>query len=107
MSSVLGGKLGAIIIAVCLSLFALSTILSWSLYGTRCCEYIFGHKSVKVYQILFICFIIIGATMSLADAWNLADALNGFMAIPNLIALLARSGVTVQLTKEHLSKSAK
>ena len=62
MSSVLGGKLGALIIAVCLSLFALSTILSWSLYGTRCCEYIFGHKSVKVYQILFICFIIIGAS---------------------------------------------
>ena len=99
--------LAAVVIAVCLSLFALSTILSWSLYGTRCCEYIFGHKSVKVYQILFICFIIIGATMSLADAWNLADALNGFMAIPNLIALLALSGVTVQLTKEHLSKSAK
>jgi AGCS family alanine or glycine:cation symporter len=60
-----------------------------------------------VYQILFICFIIIGATMSLADAWNLADALNGFMAIPNLIALLALSGVTVKLTKEHLAKNAK
>ena len=107
MSSVLGGKLGAIIIAVCLSLFALSTILSWSLYGTRCCEYIFGHKSVRVYQVLFICFIIIGATMSLADAWNLADALNGFMAIPNLIALLALSGVTIKLTKEHLEANHK
>ena len=107
MSSVLGSKLGAIIIAVCLSLFALSTILSWSLYGTRCCEYLFGHKSVRVYQVLFICFIIIGATMSLADAWNLADALNGFMAIPNLIALLALSGVTIKLTKEHLDANHK
>ena len=104
VSSVLGFRAGAIIIAVCLSLFALSTILSWSLYGARCCEFIFGRKSVRIYQILFILFIIVGATMSLADAWNLADALNGFMAIPNLVALLALSGVTVRLTKEHFSK---
>ena len=104
ISSVLGSKAGALIIAVCLSLFALSTILSWSLYGVRCCEYIFGSRSVRIYQVIFILFIIVGATMSLADAWNLADALNGFMAIPNLIALLALSGVTVKLTREHFEK---
>ena len=103
ISSVLGAKSGAVIIAVSLSLFALSTILSWSLYGTRCCEYLFGHKSVKIYQIIFVGFIMIGATMSLADAWNLADALNGFMAIPNLIALLALSGTVIELTKDHLA----
>ena len=107
MSTVFGSKLGAVIIAVCLSLFALSTILSWSLYGTRCFEYLFGVKATKVYQALFICFVIIGATMSLADAWNLADALNGFMAIPNLIALLALSGVTIKLTREHMEANAK
>ena len=107
MSTVFGSKLGAVIIAVCLSLFALSTILSWSLYGTRCFEYLFGVKATKVYQAIFICFVIIGATMSLADAWNLADALNGFMAIPNLIAVLALSGVTVKLTKEHIETHAK
>ena len=103
MSTVFGSKLGAVIIALCLSLFALSTILSWSLYGTRCFEYLFGVKASKVYQVLFIVFVLIGATMSLADAWNLADALNGFMAIPNLIALLALSGVTIKLTREHLA----
>ena len=107
MSTVFGSKLGAVIIAVCLSLFALSTILSWSLYGTRCFEYLFGVKATKVYQALFICFVIIGATMSLADAWNLADALNGFRAIPNLIALLALSGVTIKLTREHMEANAK
>ena len=107
MSTVFGSKLGAVIIALCLSLFALSTILSWSLYGTRCFEYLFGVKATKVYQALFICFVIIGATMSLADAWNLADALNGFMAIPNLIALLALSGVTIKLTREHMEANAK
>ena len=107
MSTVFGSKLAAVVIAVCLSLFALSTILSWSLYGTRCFEYLFGVKATKIYQGLFIVFVIIGATMSLADAWNLADALNGFMAIPNLIALLALSGVTVKLTKEHMEKNLK
>ncbi len=106
MSTVFGSKLGAVIIAVCLSLFALSTILSWSLYGTRCFEYLFGVKATRVYQVLFVVFVLIGATMSLADAWNLADALNGFMAIPNLIALLALSGVTVKLTREHLAANA-
>ncbi|MDO4989558.1 MAG: sodium:alanine symporter family protein [Eubacteriales bacterium] len=106
MSTVFGSKFAAVVIAVCLSLFALSTILSWSLYGTRCFEYLFGVKATRIYQGLFIVFVIIGATMSLADAWNLADALNGFMAIPNLIALLALSGVTVKLTKEHMAANA-
>ena len=104
MSTVFGGRLGAVIIAVCLSLFALSTILSWSLYGTRCFEFLFGMKATRVYQGVFVLFVLIGASMSLADAWNLADALNGFMAIPNLIALLALSGVTVKLTREHLEQ---
>ena len=106
MSTVFGGRLGAVIIAVCLSLFALSTILSWSLYGTRCFEFLFGIKATRVYQGVFVLFVLIGASMSLADAWNLADALNGFMAIPNLIALLALSGVTVKLTREHLEQHA-
>ena len=107
MSTVFGSRLGAVIIAVCLSLFALSTILSWSLYGTRCFEYLFGMKATRVYQGVFVLFVLIGASMSLADAWNLADALNGFMAIPNLIALLALSGVTVKLTKEHIEQHAR
>ena len=106
MSTVFGGQLGSVIVAVCLSLFALSTILSWSLYGTRCCEYLLGMKATKIYQAIFICFVIIGATMSLKDAWNLADALNGFMAIPNLIALLLLSGVVTKLTKEYFAKNA-
>ena len=106
MSTVFGSRLSAIVIAVCLSLFALSTILSWSLYGTRCFEFLFGVKATRFYQGLFIVFVIIGATMSLADAWNLADALNGFMALPNLIALLALSRVVVRLTREHMQANA-
>ena len=102
-STVFGGKMGSLIVAVGISLFALSTILSWSLYGTRCCEFLLGHKVTLVYQILFVCIVIIGATLDLELVWNIADTLNGFMAIPNLIALLGLSGVVIKLTKEYFA----
>ena len=103
-STVFGVKMGSLIVAVGISLFALSTILSWSLYGTRCCEFLLGHKVTLVYQILFVFAVIVGATLELDLVWNIADTLNGFMAIPNLIALLALSGVVVKLTKEYFNK---
>ncbi|MBE6914631.1 MAG: sodium:alanine symporter family protein, partial [Ruminococcaceae bacterium] len=81
----------------------LSTILGWSLYGTRCFEYLFGTKASVIYKVIFVIVIVIGATLSLNDVWNIADALNGFMAIPNLIALLALSPVVIKLTKEYFS----
>ena len=103
-STVFGAKAGSLIVAVGIGLFALSTILSWSLYGTRCCEFLFGHKTVAVYQTVFVAVIIVGATLELDLVWNIADTLNGFMAIPNLVALLGLSGVVIGLTKEHFSK---
>lgn len=103
-STVFGQKMGSLIVAVGIGLFALSTILSWSLYGTRCCEFLLGHKSVPVYQTLFVMVIIIGATLELDLVWNIADTLNGFMAIPNLVALLGLSGVVIKLTKDHFEK---
>ena len=102
-STVFGGKLGSLIISIAISLFALSTILSWSLYGSRCCEFLLGQKVTLVYQILFVLVVIIGATLDLELVWNIADTLNGFMAIPNLIALLCLSGVVVKLTKEYFA----
>ena len=103
-STVFGSQLGALIVTVAISLFALSTILSWALYGTRCCEFLFGHKSVPIYQALFVVVLIIGASLELELVWNIADTLNGFMAVPNLVALLGLSGVVLKLTKEHFSK---
>lgn len=103
LGTVFGDEIGALIIAVGISLFALSTVLSWGLYGTRCCEYIFGTKFNKVYQMIFVIVCVIGATMDLGLAWDIADTLNGLMAIPNLIALLGLSGVVVQLTKEYFA----
>ena len=103
-ATVFGNQLGSLIVAVALSLFALTTILSWSLYGSRCCEYLLGTRVVKVYQVIFVAVILIGATLKLQLVWDIADTLNGFMAIPNLVALLGLSGVVIQLTKEHFKK---
>lgn len=102
LGSVLTNSVGSVIIALCLSLFALSTIISWSLYGVRCCEFIFkGNKvAITIYKIVFIIFIIMGSTLSLSDVWNIADILNACMAIPNLIALIALSPQVCRLTKE-------
>ena len=103
-STVFGAKAGSLIVAVGIGLFALSTILSWSLYGTRCCEFLFGHKSVVVYQAAFVAVVVVGATLELDLVWNIADTLNGFMAIPNLVALLGLSSVVIKLTKEHFEQ---
>ncbi len=103
-STVFGTKGGSMIIAVGISLFALSTILSWSLYGSRCFEFLFGTKLVPLYQAVFVLVVVIGATLELELVWNIADTLNGFMAIPNLIALLGLSGVVVKLTRNYFDK---
>ena len=103
-SSVFGAQVGSMLVAVGISLFALSTILSWSLYGTRCCEFLLGSTAARVYQVIFVCVILVGATLKLGLVWDIADTLNGFMAVPNLVALLGLSPVVIKLTKEHFTK---
>jgi AGCS family alanine or glycine:cation symporter len=105
-ATVFGAKFASLFVAVALLLFAFSTILGWSLYGTRCVEYLFGVKVSKIYQVIFSVIIIVGTTTSLEIVWNLADTFNGLMAIPNFIALFALSGVVAKLTKEHFAKDA-
>ena len=102
-STFFGAQIGSCLVAVGITLFALSTILSWSLYGTRCCEFLFGGKIAKVYQVIFVAVVIVGATLKLDLVWNIADTLNGFMAIPNLVALLGLSPVVIKLTKDHFA----
>ncbi|MBQ8354222.1 MAG: sodium:alanine symporter family protein [Oscillospiraceae bacterium] len=103
-STVFGAQLGSMLVAVGITLFALSTILSWSLYGTRCCEFLLGSAAARVYQVIFVAVILVGATLKLDLVWNIADTLNGFMAVPNLVALLGLSPVVIKLTKEHFMK---
>lgn len=96
-----GNQLGSLIIAICISLFALSTLLSWALYGTRCAEFLFGSKCIKYYQALFVVATVFGACLQLDIVWLIADTLNGFMALPNLVALLGLSNVVIQATREY------
>ena len=106
LGTVFGDKGGAVIIAICIILFAFSTIPGWTLYGTRCCEFLFGEKAIRPYQILSIVVAFVGCTMNLDLVWNIADTLNGLMAIPNLIAVIALSGVVVKETKRYFAERA-
>lgn len=95
---------GGWIVSIGLFLFAFSTILGWEYYGERCAEYLFGPKVNMVYRVLWIPFIIIGSIGGLTLLWDLADTLNGLMAIPNLIALVFLSPKVFELTKDFFSK---
>ena len=102
--SVFSGGIPGVAVAICLTLFALSTVLTWALYGSRCVEYLLGYKASKVYQVIFCLFACIAGTVELSLAWAIADTLNGLMAIPNLIALAPLSPVVVKLCKEYFDE---
>jgi AGCS family alanine or glycine:cation symporter len=92
---------GAHIVTIGIILFAYSTILGWCYYGEKSIEYLFGVKAVLPYRIVFVCFVGLGAVAKLSLVWNISDALNGLMAIPNLIGLLFLTPVVVSETKKY------
>lgn len=98
------GHIAGKILSIAILLFAFSTVLGWSFYGTKAMEYLFGTKSTIFYKIIFVCFIVVGATLNLSLAWEIADTLNGLMAIPNLIGVLALSGTVVKITKNYTKR---
>ncbi len=102
-NSILPGSMGGTIIQISLLFFALSTILGWSYYGERCWGYLTNDNKIVniIYKTLFILFCIVGATGSGTLMWDIADTLNGMMAIPNLVALLLLSGVVVNITQSY------
>ena len=104
-NTILPGTLGGKIIELSLLFFALSTILSWAYYGENCWGYLTkNNKTVMlIYKVIFALVCIVGATGSGTLMWDIADTLNGLMAIPNLIALLILSGVVAKTTKDYFS----
>jgi AGCS family alanine or glycine:cation symporter len=96
--------IGGIIVAVGIVFFAYSTILGWSYYGEKCLEYLVGEKGVIFYRVIFVSFIMVGALSGLQFIWDLADTMNGLMALPNLIGLLGLSGIVVKETKDYMEK---
>lgn len=97
--------IGGMVVTFGLAVFAFTTVLGWSYYGERCAEFLFGIRVILPYRLLWLVAIIIGALGKLEIIWLLADVLNGLMAIPNLIALVALSPVVFQMTRIHFTKN--
>lgn len=94
---------GPIVLTIGLLTFVFSTILGWSYYGEKCVEYLFhSKKAIVPYRVVYTIAVFFGAVMSLSFVWDLADLFNGLMALPNLISLIALSGVIVSETKKYL-----
>ncbi len=98
------GQAGVAFIAIALLLFAFSTVLGWSHYGTKACEYLFGTKSTIVYRVIFVVAVIGGATMGENLAWDLSDTFNGMMMLPNLIGVLVLSPIVYRCTKNYVDR---
>ena len=94
--------LGPIVLNVGLLTFVFSTILGWEYYGEKAVEYLFGRRSVLPYRVLWVMAVMVGSVVSLKAVWDFADIANGLMAIPNLISLLALSGVVVAESRKYL-----
>lgn len=95
-------NLGAIIIGICLSLFAFTTCLGWAVYGERCVIYLFGDKGQRPFRFIYCLVVPLGCIGKLDLVWNIADMFNALMAIPNLIGILLLSPVIAQMTKKYL-----
>lgn len=94
-------------IAIAILLFAFSTVLGWSHYGSKACEYLFGLKATYVYKVIFTVAVFGGAVMGQNLAWEIADTLNGLMAIPNLIGVLTLSGTVAAITANYVKRHFK
>lgn len=101
------GSVSGKILAIAILLFAFSTTLGWSFYGTKALEYLLGTKATIVYKIIFVLFIVVGCTMKLGLAWDISDTFNGLMALPNLIGVLSLSGIVVAITKNYIHRRIK
>ncbi len=91
------GKVGPIFVALCLLFFAFSTIIGWYFFAQQNVKYLFGNKVLKVFSVIVVLFILLGSMLKVDLVWNLSDLFNGLMVIPNLIALIALSGVVAKL----------
>ena len=104
LSPILPG--GQYLVTICVLLFGISTSISWSYYGDRSIQYLYGDKSILYYRIAYVLMHFAGALVGLTLIWNIGDVMLGIMTIPNLIALFGLSGVAYKLTKTYFSKMA-
>ena len=96
------GDAAAIFVSVSSLLFSFTTLLGWSQYGIKACEYIFGVSSFAVYRFVFVSFTVIGAAVSLRAAWDISDIFNGLMALPNLAGLFFLAPTVRKITENYM-----
>ncbi|MGN1368540.1 MAG: alanine/glycine:cation symporter family protein [Aristaeellaceae bacterium] len=96
--------IGEKFVAIAILLFAFTTVLGWNHYGTKAWEYLFGVKSTKVYKVIHLVMILFGALLTSSLAWDISDTFNGLMMIPNLIGVIALSGLVCKITKNYLDR---
>ena len=101
------GNIGEKFIAIAMFLFAFTTVLGWSHYGSKAWEYLFGAKTTFIFRIIHVCTVIFGAVLTSSLAWDISDTFNGLMMIPNLIGVLVLSPVVVKITKNYLRREKK
>ena len=101
------GKPGEWFIALAVLLFAFTTVLGWSHYGSKAVEYLFGIKGAKIYRVIFVLMMVSGAVMTSSLAWDISDTFNGLMMIPNLIGVLALTPLVVKLTNNYVDRKLK
>ena len=101
------GKVGSGFIAIAILLFAYSTVLGWSHYGSKACEYLFGTNSIRIYRIVFVVIVLAGSVIEAQLAWDISDTFNGLMMIPNLIGVLVLSPIVMQCTKNYVDRRIK
>ena len=101
------GGIGEKFIAIAMFLFAFTTVLGWSHYGSKAWEYLFGAKTTVVFRIIHVCTVIFGAVLTSSLAWDISDTFNGLMMIPNLIGVLALAPLVVKITKNYLRRVKK
>ena len=101
------GKPGEWFIALAVLLFAFTTVMGWSHYGSKAVEYIFGVTGTKVYKVIFVLMMVSGAVMTSSLAWDISDTFNGLMMIPNLIGVLSLTPLVVKITDNYIARRLK
>ena len=101
------GPLGEKFVALAMLLFAFTTVLGWSQYGTKAVEYLFGEKATKIYKVIFVVMILSGAVMTSSLAWDISDTFNGLMMLPNLIGVVVLCPMVMKITKNYVNRKIK
>jgi AGCS family alanine or glycine:cation symporter len=101
------GPIGSKFIAIAILLFAYSTVLGWSHYGTKAFEYLFGTKTIIIYRVIFVAMVMFGALVNAQLAWDISDTFNGLMMLPNLIGVIVLSPQVMECTRNYVARKMK